>query len=85
METSQNYEPYKNSIRNTGKTVTYRFNSSQKVGYNYIAEWKIETSSGYKTSINKPGIMNNELLEPDYRLIPRLRFNENSACAELAV
>lgn len=85
MEISQNYEPYKNSIRNTGKTVTYRFNSSQKVGYNYIAEWKIETSSGYKTSISRPGIMNNELLEPDYRLIPRLRFNENSACAELAV
>jgi hypothetical protein len=48
-------------------------------------EWKIKTSSGYESSISEAAIANTDILQPDYTLIPVVRFNENSGCVELAV
>jgi hypothetical protein len=73
-------------VKESGKVCIHRFNSALKIGYQYAAEWYIETSSGYKDSISSNlMIANNEVLSPDYTLIPVVRFNEENGSAELAV
>lgn len=82
----QAFPIYYDSVRKSGKVCTYKFNTDLKIGYQYKAEWRIETSSGYKDSIESDlTVANNEVLIPDYTLIPKVRFNEDSGCAELAV
>jgi hypothetical protein len=83
---SLGFSEYYNSVKKSGKVCTHRFNSALKIGYQYAAEWYIETSSGYKDSVSSGYmIANNEVLSPDYTLIPVVRFNEENGCAELAV
>ncbi len=70
---------------NQNYTETYRFKYAQKTGYNYTVEWHIETMSGYKAYQQVDSAVNTEILNPDYQLIPIVRFNEENGCAELAV
>lgn len=83
---SSEFSDYYDSVKKSGKVCTHRFNSALKIGYQYVAEWHIETSSGYKDSISSNLVIaNNEVLSPDYTLIPVVRFSEENGCAELAV
>lgn len=82
---NSNFSTYYNSVRKSGKVCSYQFKADLKVGYKYIVEWKIKTSSGYEGSISEEAIANTDILQPDYVLIPVVHFNENSGCAELAV
>lgn len=70
---------------NQNYTETYRFKHAQKTGYNYTVEWHIETMSGYKAYQQEESVIKTEILNPDYQLIPIVRFNEENGCAELAV
>jgi hypothetical protein len=45
----------------------------------------VETSSGYKEVISNKAIVSDEILAPDFSLVPKVRIDETNGIAEIAI